>query len=228
MDNNITHEARQEQNYKLRSAFWNGIGKLDTDVLTHLINPTFSGAPSWPDLRQAFARITTPNSVILATDGLSDEFADSKEANNGFEIELYVEFNDPQYTQSEIGKLNSTWMFRLLNQTASNAASNGQFRELLDKYGVLSMELYDINLPQNFKNSEGRVGVLLGMQSQNVPSEMQLYASRTKLTSITLLTADELEYVAANGAAGRNEVAQRLVSSGNKNICSTTRNSVIE
>ncbi len=48
-------------------------------MLAPMINPAFMGQPAWPDLRQAFIRVVTADSVIFATDGLSDEFSESED-----------------------------------------------------------------------------------------------------------------------------------------------------
>ena len=57
-----------------RDACWKTVGQVDSDVLSHLINPAFMGGPRWPALRQAFAVVRRPETqtVVLASDGLSD------------------------------------------------------------------------------------------------------------------------------------------------------------
>jgi len=57
-----------------RDAFYASLGSMDSDVLTPLINPAFSGGPRWPSLRQAWRVIRKPDSIIIASDGLSDPF----------------------------------------------------------------------------------------------------------------------------------------------------------
>ena len=35
-------------------------------------SPDFTGAPAWPNLRQAYKTIRGPDGIVLATDGLSE------------------------------------------------------------------------------------------------------------------------------------------------------------
>ena len=65
-----------DASHKARQACWSIVGQVDSDVLSHIINPTFMGGPRWPALRQAFAVIRRPETqtVVLASDGLSDPF----------------------------------------------------------------------------------------------------------------------------------------------------------
>ena len=73
-DEDLPNEDLCQATYAARAACWKAIGQLDTDVLGHVINPTFMGGPKWPALRQAFAIIRRPETqtVVLASDGLAD------------------------------------------------------------------------------------------------------------------------------------------------------------
>lgn len=227
MESNLSKEERQKRIYELRDNFWEGIGKVDKDVLAFLINPSFSGQPAWPNFRQAFKRILTGNSVILATDGLSDEFNNAVEPNNGFGVELYVELNDPDYMKMTLEELKDTWAFQLLYQASLNAAHTGAFRNTVIKYGEFSTEFYDVNVPNNYINNEERVGVLIGIEGKKVPLIMKLNITDIPVLSVTLLTFDELSYIIQNGGNGRSEIVKRLHQASVHNISSINRKSVI-
>ncbi|MDX1960676.1 MAG: hypothetical protein SFU98_19040 [Leptospiraceae bacterium] len=78
-DNN--REKRLKKRYELRDRYWNVIGELSSDVLVHVINPAFMGMPEWPDLRQAYNIIRTNDTIILATNGLSDDYKNDSNGN---------------------------------------------------------------------------------------------------------------------------------------------------
>jgi len=225
MEENAEKEARRLAMYNVRQKFWSGIGKVDSDVLAPMINPAFMGQPAWPDLRQAFIRIVTEDSVIFATDGLSDEFSESEDPDHGFEIELYVELPLDEFREIPIGSFATTWAFQLVNQAAMNAANSGAYRNMADDYNVFSTELYNVEVPDHYINQEQRVGVLIGMASKHVPE--MLVDRDVRVLSLTIIQLRELEYLIANGGQGRRDLVAKLEASGNGNISSTSRKSVV-
>jgi Suppressor of fused protein (SUFU) len=184
------------------------------------------GGPVWPALRQAFQKIDTAHSVILASDGLSDPFDDMEEANQGFEIEFFIESDDPELRTS-ISDLASTWQFEILYQMSQNAANHGGVKDLLDQYGVLSMELYDISVPEPFLNEEGRVGILIGVDAPHLPRKISLPCAEVRLASIKLLTAKELDFILEHGAEGRRKLVELFQEQGSHHLSSLDRSSVV-
>ena len=70
-------EELLEKSSKAREQLWEHLGSLEPLVLSHLVNPSLSGGPKWPALRQSFRLVRRDNgNVILASDGLSDPFDD--------------------------------------------------------------------------------------------------------------------------------------------------------
>ncbi|MCG3132933.1 MAG: hypothetical protein HMLKMBBP_00019 [Planctomycetes bacterium] len=121
-------------------------------------------------------------------------------------------------------------MYALLWQVCLNAADTGKFRAMIDQYGVIVTELYDVNVPDTWKNSEGRVGVILGLSeasASGVPSEVVLPLEPVRVVNVKLLTLAELEYAAKHGAEGRAELARRFQSTPGAQRSSLTRPSVI-
>lgn len=215
-----------DQTIDARNRFWETVGTVDPQVLTHLINPAFMGGPVWPAMRQAFIKVETSDSVILASDGLSDPFDDMKEPNQGFSLECYLESDDPALRKS-ISELNQTWQFHLVYQVAQNFAHHGGIKELLEQYGVLSMEFASINVPAPFLTEDGRVGVLLGLESNKMPNAIAGPAGDISLVSIKVLTPQELDYILQHGAAGRVQLVQLLREQGTYHLSTLHRDSVV-
>jgi hypothetical protein len=219
-------EHALERTIEARKRFWQKVGQLDPDVLSFLINPAFTGGPYWPAMRQAFCKINTENTVILASDGLSDPFDDEEEANQGFQLECYIETEDISL-ETDISEVSRTWVFQLLYQIAQNMAAHGGVKKLLDQYGVLSMEVYNVDVPDQWVNEEGRVGLLLGIESPGIPSVIRLPFGETRLVSIKLLTLRELDFVLEHGTEGRWKLVELFQKQGSFHRSSLNRESVV-
>jgi hypothetical protein len=53
----------------------------------------------------------------------------------------------------------SSWQFDMVYQMSLMAADHGNLKPSLKKYGYLATELYDVRVPREFQNAEGRTGV---------------------------------------------------------------------
>lgn len=207
---------------ELRKNFWSQFGKVHNDALTHLINPAFmANMPKWPSLRQSFIIVTRSNgNTILASDGLSEPFENNRDHKvNGFELEFYIE------TDEKIDNPVKSYQFDILYQISQFAASNRIIRGLLDKYGILTTELYDVRVDKSFQNTEGRVGVILGL-TNSIPSKLKLSLSEISIVNVKLLTLSELKYVVANGEQGRKNLKD-LFDKSTKTITNLKRESVV-
>lgn len=220
-----TVEKNFQESCALRDAFWAGIGKVDPDVMGHLVNPTFMGGPRWPSLRQAFVTVRTGASTLIASDGLSDPFDDPADEEtksyNGYGLEFYVE------TPGNLDPVISSWQFDVVWQMSQNAANTGNMQALLKQYRYLTTELYDVNVPKEFHNDDGRVGVLLGLSSKTVPSSVTLSLETIDIINVKLLTLKELEYVVKCGKEGRDELAALLMAGSNPTYSDLSRLSVV-
>lgn len=219
-------DALAEATGRARDAAWSTYGALDADVLAHLINPTFMGGPRWPALRQAFRVARGPLGTLVASDGLADPFDDVAEHTvNGLELEVYA--------LGPVGDVpvQRSWLFQLVWSAAQLCADNGGVAGLLDELGVISTELYDVDIPAphraRFVTPEGRVGVLIGGACSNVPSRISGPLSPIRLVNLTLLTLEELAFVVARGARGREMLAEALGARPDAGVSSLTRGSVI-
>ena len=105
-------------------------------------------------------------------------------------------------------------------------AANRRVKDFLAKFGTLIVELYDVKAPAQFISPEGRVGVMIGLKSQDVPAKLQLSLSEISIVNIKLMTLQELDYSNKNGEGGRIKL-QELFEKSSGTITNTTRPSVV-
>lgn len=210
-----------QQSIKSREEFWKTVGELDNYVLTHLINPMFLGGVSWPANRQGFLRIIKENSVVFASDGLSDPFYPSGEEEiqpyNGYGLEFYLECDDPSL-RGELDEVKNHWAFDLIYQISQNAASRGNMLAHLEKYSVLSMEFTDIESPKGYLTENGVTGVLLGVVSPEIKTAIDLPLESVRLVSIILLTPEQLDYVYQYGSDARLNLSEEFKKAGTHHL----------
>lgn len=213
-----------DQTNEARDKLFSSLGKVDSDVIGHIINPAFMGGPQWPSLRQAFSIIRSGKNIKVASNGLSDPFNDIAEPNNGFKLEVIAE------TTEELGTdISSSWLYKLVYAISQQAAHSGQIAKLVSAYGVVTMELYaeDCGL-EEFQNKDGMVGVILGIESPDIPKSIKFPAEEMILVTVQLLTADELDYVSEKRAEGRNHIHELLQKNGIYHHIKLNRQSVLQ
>jgi hypothetical protein len=212
-----------DQTNEARDKLFSSLGKVDSDVIGHIINPAFMGGPQWPSLRQAFSVIRSGKSIKIASNGLSDPFDDMAEPNNGFRLEVIAE------TKEKLGSdISSTWLFKLVYAISQQAAHSGQIAEFVATHGVVTMELYaeDCGL-EELQNKDGMVGVILGVESPDMPKSIKFPAEEIVLVSVQILTPDELDYVSEKRAEGRNHIHELLQKKGIYHRIKLNRKSVL-
>lgn len=221
------HERLCQATFDARDAAWAHLGQTDPHVLAPIINPAFTGGPVWPNLRQAYRIIRGPLGIALASDGLSDPFDDSwanPPPQNGFAVEVYAIADELE------GPIVQSWMFQVVAGAANVIAGHGQVHSLLDELGTLSLEL-DVPIPdehrERFIGGKGRVGILLGLHAQPVPTHAEGPVSPIRLVNLKLLTASELEHILRHGDDGRQEVTERLRGSQAPLVSSLRRGGVV-
>jgi hypothetical protein len=176
-------------------------------------------------LRQAWVTVRTPQTTIIASDGLSDPFDDLSEgedgtAYNGFGLELYVR------TPGDLA-VNGSWQFDLVYAAAQLAADQGNFWAALQKLRYMTAELYHVGVPKEFQNAEGCAGALLGLPSDTIPAETTLSLETITIVNVKLLTLRELEYAIQTGKEGREKLAELIIKQGNPTYSDLNRKSVI-
>lgn len=205
-------EQKLEQSIQIRNEYWKTAGELDDYVMSHLINPMFIGGPRWPASRQSFIRIIRENSVILASDGLSDPFdvyEDNGEFYNGTGLEFYIECSDPAL-RGDWEEVKRHWAFELLYEMSQNAASRGNMHSDFESYGILSMEFNNLDTPDEWQTRSGATGVLLGLPAEDIKASLELPYETVRLISIKLLTPEQLAMVIEHGAEGRRRLAEEF------------------
>lgn len=212
-----------DQTNEARDTLFSSLGNVDPDVIGHIINPAFMGGPQWPSLRQAFSIIRTSKSIKVASNGLSDPFEDMAEPNNGFRLEVIAET-----VEKLEADISNTWLFKLVYAISQQAAHSGQIADFVATHGVVTMELYaeDCGL-EEFQNKDGMVGVILGVESPDMPKSVKFPAEEITLVTVQILTPDELDYVAEKRAEGRNHIHELLQKKGIYHRIKLNRNSVL-
>lgn len=234
------NQAVREAGEACLDRHWNSVGTVERDVLSYLISPSFSGGPYWPSTRQAYRVVRRGDTIILATEGLSDPFDDTEGMGNGFEMELFVETADiPEHARGPVGEVDPfkrSWAFELLEHVAKTVADAGGITHQLDQYGALSLELPGLSqshhmsdqLPKLFVTDDDSTGVLLGAPEPDFPTQLDdMPLSPVRLVPVVLITAAELEYVRSGGRAAREDLVSRLTAAGVGHMSSLHRASVV-
>jgi len=196
--------------FEARGRAWQRWGSVDGDVLAHLINPSFTGGPRWPALRQSFRVARRSASILIASDGLSDPFdaGEGPHDVNGFGLECFAVSDTP------VENVAGSWLFQLVWQMSQFAASHGGIGALLGDLGLMTTELYDVPIPEphraRFVTPEERVGALLGLTEDPLPLVIDGPLSTIRLVNIKLLTVDELAFAVQGQAGARLELARRF------------------
>lgn len=219
---------------------WASVGIVEKDVIAHIISPSFTGGPYWPSTRQAYRIVRRNDSIILATEGLSDPFDDPEEMGNGFEMELFLETSDiPEHAYGAPGDVDPftrSWVFEVIQTVAATVANAGGVTHQLDQYGVLSLELPGVSLshhigdqvPKHFVTEDDAVGVLLGAPEPDFNTRLEdMPLSPVRLVPVVLITASELAYVRSGGGGARLDLVGRLNAAGIGHKSSLNRESVV-
>jgi hypothetical protein len=220
-----THDVLVARSADARSSAWSSWGAVDPDVIAHALNPAFMGGPTWPNLRQAFVTARRQGQLLVASDGLSDPFANPADGQgNGFGIEFYATTVDP------LPAVPGSWLLDLVWQMSQNAAAHGGLAGLLAEQGLLSTELYDVAIPaharERYVSDAERVAVLVGLGDAAPPASVQGPLGPIRLANLKLLTRSELDFLLEHGASGRHELARRLAAQGWPTVSSLGRPSV--
>ena len=99
-------------------------------------------------------------------------------------------------------QLNGSWLFAVVYAVSQQAAAHGGFRGLIDEFGVLSMEIKAPAALRPLANSDGSLGLFLGLQSPTLPLEWELPAGLVKVVTVKVLQPKELAYSVEHDAAG--------------------------
>ncbi|NNB89682.1 imm11 family protein [Corallococcus exiguus] len=181
-----------ERSTKPREAFWRTLGAMDDNFVI----PIVVGG-GWPARRQVWRVIHRPEGrTLFVTDGLSDFFVEAVEPSVGFGMELALETNEPQ----------ASWPVTLLERIANELVGHEHLREPA-RTGILSMEVDGERMPESLLTKEGRVGVLLGMDTPTLPTHFTMPDGQVRLVTVKTLMPRELTYLLEHG---REELLHRF------------------
>ncbi|MFL5347146.1 MAG: imm11 family protein [Hyalangium sp.] len=198
-----------------RESAWRTLGSLDKEVFMPI---AMSG--SWPGHRQLWSVIRREaGRTLLVTHGLSDPFIERLEPSVGFGLELALEVD------ATVKDISKGWPLLLLNRVADEVAEHEHVRESV-KAGLFSMEVSGKGIPKSLVTEEGRVAVLLGVESRTLPSHFSTPYGEVKLVTVKALLPSELAYLLEHGAEGQAELARRFVENGEEHLSRLRRKPV--
>jgi hypothetical protein len=219
------NEQRPEQSHgdwlrqadAAREAVWRTLGELEEEAIL----PIIPGGPEWPGQRQAWRVIHREGGrTLLVTDGLSDPFSEHEQPSLGFGLELALETDEP------VKDARASWALQLLQRVADEVAEHERVRKAA-LGGLLSMEVSGKGMPVSLVTEEGRVGVLLGMESRTLPRHFSTPYGEVRLVTVKTLLPAELAYRVRHGKKGRDELARRFVESGEEHLSRARRQPVV-
>ncbi len=95
------------------------------------------------------------------------------------------------------------------------------------KAGLLPLDVSGKGMPASFVTQEGRVGVLLGVESRTLPRHFPTPFGDVRLVTVKALLPAELEYVVRHAPEGPAELARRFARSGEEHVSRASRRSVV-
>jgi hypothetical protein len=138
----------------------------------------------------------------------------------GFGLELALEVD------AAVKDISKGWSLMLLNRVADEVAEHEHVREGV-KAGLFSMEVSGKGMPKSLVTEEGRVAVLLGVESRTLPSHFSTVYGEVKLVTVKALLPSELAYLLEHGTEGLAELARRFVEGGEGHLSRARRSSVV-
>ncbi|OJH33542.1 suppressor of fused domain protein [Cystobacter ferrugineus] len=207
---------RRERAETARLAFWRTLGEVDERARVPLVN---HGA--WPGRRQAWRVLRRAGgNTLLVTDGLSDPFPEREAPSVGFGLELLLE------TDSEMKEVYRNWPMQLLQRVGDELARSEPVREAV-RAGPFCLDVSGKRMPTLLVTQEGRVGVLLGVESGTLPGHFALPEGEVKLVTVKALLPAEFAYGMEHGAEGWAQLARYFAHSGEEHLSRARRKSVL-
>ena len=208
-EHNRKLQALYERTEMARTAFWRTLGTLDENAIL----PIVVGG-GWPARRQVWRVIHRPEGrTLFVTDGLSDFFVETVAPSIGFGLELALETNEPQ----------TDWPVTLLERIANELVGHEHLREPA-RTGILSMEVDGEHMPEPLLTKDGRVGVLLGMDTPALPGHFTMPDGQVRLVTVKTLMPRELTYLLEHG---REELLHRFNQSNPGHLSKAWRQPVV-
>lgn len=200
-----------------RAAVWRGLGTMSDDFYI----PPVVGGP-WPGERQWWTAMRRPDGgMLIVTDGLSDPFNDILDRPTaGFGLELAIETSEP------LGEVWKSWPVHLLERVAYEVAEFERLRVTLAN-GTLSMEVDGVGMPETLVTPEGRVAVLIGMETDSLPSRFTLPGGEVRLLTVKALMPAELRWLLRQERGAAAELIRRFKAAGEGHLSRSWRQPVV-
>jgi hypothetical protein len=193
-----------------RNVAWRSLGSLD-----ELASTPSAICYTWPAYRQNWCVIhREAGRTLLVSDGLSDPFIARMEPSVGFGLELALEVDQPLEPREDLEK---SWPLMLLERVAKKVVAQELVRERA-KAGLCSLEVPGKGLPRSLVTQEGRVGVLLGLESRTLPRHFSTPFGEVRLVTVKALRPTEWTHLRERGGEGHAELARRFVESGEEHL----------
>ncbi|GMU02331.1 hypothetical protein KH5H1_64510 [Corallococcus caeni] len=206
-----------DQAHHARAAVWRGLGTMSDDFYI----PPVVGGP-WPAKSQHWiAMRRADGGMLIVTDGLSDPFNDILDRPTaGFGLELAIETPEP------LGEVWKSWPVHLLERVAYEVAEFEKLRVSLAN-GTLSMEVDGVGMPESLITPEGRVAVLIGMETDSLPSRFMLPGGEVRLLTVKVLMPAELKWLLRQGKGAAADLIRRFNEAGEGHLSRSWRQPVV-
>jgi hypothetical protein len=202
-----------------RRAVWKTLGALDELAATPR-----AICYTWPGYRQNWALIHRGEGrTLLVSEGLSDPFISLLEPSAGFGLELALE---TEQAELPLDSIEESWPFMLLERVAREVVAHEQVRERA-REGLLALEVEGKGMPSSLVTQEGRVGVLLGVESRTLPRRFPTPFGDVRLVTVKALLPAELEHAVKHAPEGPAELARRFAQSGEEHLSRASRRPVV-
>ncbi|WP_309888881.1 imm11 family protein [Archangium sp.] len=202
-----------------RRAAWKSLGRLD-----ELAVAPRAICYEWPGHRQDWAIIhREAGRILLVSEGLSDPFIARLEPSVGFGLELALETEEAELP---LDAIEGSWPYNLLERVSQEVVAHEHVREGA-KAGLIAVEVMGDGMPPALVTQEGRVGVLLGLESHTLPRDFPTPFGDVRLVTVKALLPAELEYVSKRGAEGAAELARRFEATGEEHVSRANRQPVV-
>lgn len=202
-----------------RRAVWKSLGTLDELAVAprggSYALPAYR--LDWPIIHREAGRL------LLVSDGLSDPFIARMEPSVGFGLELALE---TEGTELPLDAIKESWPYILLERVSRELVAHEHMREGA-KAGPLTLEVEGKGMPESLVTPEGRVGVLLGLESRSLPRQFPTPFGDVRLVTVKALLPPELTYVTERGAQGAAELARRFEQNGEEHVSRAQRHAVV-
>lgn len=209
-------QASQSRHHAIQTCF-----NAELFSLTSLMGPISDG-PAWPS-DASWLAMQHGDSACIISDGLSDPWVERDKLATGLGLEVFVETPDIRLPAGEsLMTLADKWLFPMTAEISHTLASYPRLCTKLLAGEPLSLRF---NI-EHIKDGRGLVGALLHVPQQ-MPASLATAFGPVTLIAATLLTGDELAWLAGKGEAGRRDLVERLYLAGIGSRSLTQRASLV-